>query len=532
MCEVKRFVRGDIDGFFALGLDNLVMLILMSNLCQGFLGFSPELFFGTILPASAVGLAIGNVYYWRQALRLAEHENRHDVCALPYGTSILTIIAFVFLAMFPAQQMALAEGLSKEEADLVAWRAGLLACFGSGLIEFFGSFIVYKLRDFTPRAALLSTLAGIGFAFIALDFVFRSYAFPLIGLTTLGLTIIVYYGGVRLKFGLPAGLVTLFLGTAIAWGLFYAGEPSVVAKTPLQTSALGLYIPLPIVGDLWAAFEMAPRLLPVLAPLGIIHLVLSLQIIESADAAGDRYPARSSLAMNGVGTIGAALFGSPFPTSLYIGHPGWKVLGARAGYSVLNALFIGAVCLSGTASILFYFIPVEAGMAILIWIGVSMMSQAFEVTQKKHVPAVVFGIIPVVGAYGALILKHGLATAGTVAQTSFFNETVLRVMETSRTFFGTGAFAIEQGYVYTSLILSAATVFVIEKKFHYAALWFLAAAIGSATGLMHQYELAFADSVSKLDIDLNQWFWSYLTISAFLWATPLITTEKKPEHLL
>ena len=49
---------------------------------------------------------------------------------------------------------------------------------------------------------------------------------------------------------------------------------------------------------------------------------------------------------------------------------------------------------------------------------------------------------------------------------------------------------------------------------------------------MHQYELAFADSVSKLDIDLNQWFWSYLTISALLWATPLITTEKQPEHLL
>ena len=159
---VKRFVRGDLDGFFALGLDNMVMLILMSNLCQGFLGFSSELFFGKILPATAVGLAIGNVYYWRQALSLAERENRQDVCALPYGTSILTIIAFVFLAMFPAQQLALADGLSKEEADLVAWRAGLLACFGSGLIEFFGSFIVYRLRDFTLglHCSLLSQVSA------------------------------------------------------------------------------------------------------------------------------------------------------------------------------------------------------------------------------------------------------------------------------------------------------------------------------------------------------------------------------------
>ena len=282
------------------------MLILMSNLCQGFLGFSSELFFGKILPATAVGLAIGNVYYWRQALSLAEREKRQDVCALPYGTSILTIIAFVFLAMFPAQQLALADGLSKEEADLVAWRAGLLACFGSGLIEFFGSFIVYRLRDFTPRAALLSTLAGIGFAFISLDFVFRSYAFPLIGITTLGLTIIIYYGGVRLKLGLPAGFVALLIGTAIAWVLVFAGEPSVVAKAPLQINQLGIYVPIPLFKDLWAAFEMAPRLMPVLAPLGIIHLVLSLQIIESADAAGDRFPARSSLAINGAGTLAAS----------------------------------------------------------------------------------------------------------------------------------------------------------------------------------------------------------------------------------
>jgi AGZA family xanthine/uracil permease-like MFS transporter len=527
---VKRFVRGDLDGFFALGLDNMVMLILMSNLCQGFLGFSSELFFGKILPATAVGLAIGNVYYWRQALSLAEREHRQDVCALPYGTSILTVIAFVFLAMFPAQQLALADGLSKEEADLIAWRAGLLACFGSGLIEFFGSFIVYRLRDFTPRAALLSTLAGIGFAFISLDFVFRSYAFPLIGITTLGLTIIIYYGGVRLKFGLPAGFVALLIGTAIAWVLVFAGEPSVVADAPLQINHLGIYVPIPLFNDLWAAFEMAPRLIPVLAPLGIIHLVLSLQIIESADAAGDRFPARSSLAINGVGTLAASLFGSPFPTSLYIGHPGWKALGARAGYSLLNAIFIGAVCLSGTASIIFYFIPVEAGIAILIWIGVSMMSQAFETTPKKHIPAAVFGIIPVVGAYGALILKHGLATAGTVAETSFFNEATLSVMEASRTFFGTGAFAIEQGYVYTSIILSAATVFIIEKRFRQAALWFLAGAVGSATGLMHQYELTFADSVSRLDLEFNQWFWSYLTIFALLWVIPYLTVDAESER--
>ena len=39
------------------------------------------------------------------------------------------------------------------------------------------------------------------------------------------------------------------------------------------------------------------------------------------------------------GSIAAAAFGSCFPTTIYIGHPGWKAMGARTGYSILNAVF-------------------------------------------------------------------------------------------------------------------------------------------------------------------------------------------------
>ena len=373
---MKLFVKGDIDGFFALGLDNMLMLILMSSLCQGFLGFSSELFFTKILPAAAIGLAIGNIYYARTALKLGRQENRDDVCALPYGTSILTVVAFVFLVMSPTQQFALNQGLSKEEADLMAWRAGLLACFGSGCVEFFGSFVVYHIRRFTPRAAMLSTLAGLGFTFIALDFVFRSYAYPLVGIVTLGITMIMYFGGVRLRLGIPVGLLILLLGTAMAWIFYKDVEIPIVPGGPLQLEMISFYVPLPVIGDLIAAFGMLPQLLPILAPLGMIHLVLSLQVIESAEVAGDKYEPKPALAASGLGTIAVSLFGSPFPTAIYIGHPGWKALGARAGYSVLNAIVIGLMCLTGTASILFHYIPVEAGMAILIWIGMSMLGQS------------------------------------------------------------------------------------------------------------------------------------------------------------
>ena len=99
---------------------------------------------------------------------------------------------------------------------------------------------------------------------------------------------------------------------------------------------------MPVVGDLVAALgggHLLPYLSVIIA-MGLFNVLGSLQNIESAEAAGDAYDTRPSLTINGIGSIAAALFGSAFPTTIYIGHPGWKALGARAGYSVLNGAFV------------------------------------------------------------------------------------------------------------------------------------------------------------------------------------------------
>ena len=92
----RLFVKGDIDGLFGLGLDNLVNLILMSSLCLGFLGFSNELFYGQILPGAAIGMIVGNAFYAWQAIRLAKREGRNDVCALTFGLNIIAVFGSVF----------------------------------------------------------------------------------------------------------------------------------------------------------------------------------------------------------------------------------------------------------------------------------------------------------------------------------------------------------------------------------------------------------------------------------------------------
>ena len=50
---LRLFHRGDLDGFFALGLDNMLMLILMSNFCLGFPLYMPV---SAFFAALALGL--------------------------------------------------------------------------------------------------------------------------------------------------------------------------------------------------------------------------------------------------------------------------------------------------------------------------------------------------------------------------------------------------------------------------------------------------------------------------------------------
>jgi len=488
---MKRFVRGDLDGFFGLALDNLILLLVLSGLCRYVLGFPDELIAGRILPGAAVSLLAGNLYYAHQARRLARESGRNDVCALPYGLNAVTVFAFVFLVMLPAKLAAQVAGA--EDPARIAWQAGLLACFSCGVIELAAAFVVERIRRATPRAALLSTLAGLALAFISLGFLFRVYASPVVGLSTLGVILLGYFGRVRFRGGLPVGLVAVALGTALAWS-------TGLAPTTPAPGAPALHLPLPVLGDLIASFrtDFIVSYFVIIVPMGLFIVAGSMQNLESAEAAGDRYPARPSLAVNGLGSVLAAVFGSCFPTTLYIGHPGWKAMGARAAYSSVSGIVLALLCFTGTLAHVAYLIPIEAGMAILLWIGVVMSAQAFQATPAHHAPAVVIGILPGLATWGALMAKAGLHAAGLgVPGGEAFTAELLPKFLQSDVYIG-GAFALEQGVVFTAMILSAMTVCIIDRRFETAAIWCGIAALLSATGLMHGYQLTFGDTVLAL----------------------------------
>jgi AGZA family xanthine/uracil permease-like MFS transporter len=511
-------VRGDVDGFFGLALDNLVQLLLIDSLCRNVLGFSSELIYGRVLPGAVVSLVVGNLFYARQALRLAKKTGRHDVCALPYGINTISLFAFVFLVMLPAKLAAEAAGAA--DPARVAWQAGLVACLGSGLIEVAGAFVAETVRRFTPRAALLATLAGIALTFISLGFLFRTYARPVVGLTTLAVVLLTYFGRVRFRGGLPGGLVAVALGTLIAW---MTGLAPLGARPALSA---GLYLPIPVVGDLidalrggqWVAY------LSVIVPMGLFNVVGSLQNIESAEAAGDTFETRPAMIVNGLGTLAAALFGSCFPTTIYIGHPGWKALGARAGYSVMNALFFAVVGVSGTLAYIAWAVPIDAGMAILLWIGIVMTAQAFLATPPEHAPAVAVGLLPAVAGWGSLMAKNGLRAAGVGLPGRLqFSAELIPAFLRSDTWIH-GGFALEQGFIFSSMILAALSVELLERRFRRAAFWAAVAAVFSLLGLMHSYGWTPTDTVVTLT---PAWPWAigYGVMALLFFVAPWVTVE-------
>ena len=508
--------RGDLDGFFALALDNLVNLLLISGFCLGLLGFTPALFYGRILPATAVSLIIGNGFYAWQAHVLARRENRMDVCALPYGISIFTVFAFSLFVMLPAQRAALAAGMAKPAADLIAWRAGIAACLGAGLVEAVGGIWADKLRALIPRAALLATPAMVGLLMISGLFFFRCVEYPLIGFSTLGLVFALYYGRMTLRGGLPTSLVAVALGTILAWLFHRTGSDALVPVGQPAFDQIGLRLPVPVIGDLWGALPYLYPYLPVILPLGLLNLVSSLQALESAEAAGDRFPGRSALVINGLGTVGAALGGSPFATSLYYGHPGWKALGARAGYSTLNAVFFTLVLMTGTLSLITYAVPIEAGMAVLVWIGATIFIQAFAAVPTQHYPAVAVGMLPVAGGFTALVARHALVGAGVV-----FSPELIGRIERTRGFSLNGAFATDAGYILMSVVWASATVFLIERRFGRAAWCMGLAAAACAAGLMHGFAVAPGDVVA---VARPAWRWvvAYLVMAGVFAVVPFI----------
>jgi AGZA family xanthine/uracil permease-like MFS transporter len=196
---VRWWVGGDWNAFFGLFTNVVLNVLVLSGLVLGVIEMPGDVVFGRILPALGIALPLGNLYYAFLAMQLAKREGRSDVTAMPYGPSVPHMFIVVFLIMLPIKLQT--------GTWVVAWQAGLAWCFVIGVIVLLGAFIGPTIRKYTPRAAMLGTLAGISLTFISMRPAYQSWEVPWIAFITLGLILMGWVAGARLPLNMPAGLL-------------------------------------------------------------------------------------------------------------------------------------------------------------------------------------------------------------------------------------------------------------------------------------------------------------------------------------
>lgn len=455
---------GDLNGFLALALDNTTQLIILSGMLIGVFRFPADLVLHRIVPGTALGVLAGDLAYTWLAVRLMRRTGRAEVTAMPFGIDTPTLFAMVFGVLGPVM-------VATGDPEL-AWKVGMGVTVAIGTAKTLLAFAGDWLRRVVPRAALLGSIAGVAILLIGFLPALKVLGDPLVGFVALAVLLLTLLGGLRLPLGVPGAFAAILAGTAVFWLRSWLGAgQGAAASIPVEWRVA---LPWPTL----AWLDAVPQTLPYLSvalPFALVTVVGGIDNTESAAAAGDEYRARDVLLTEALATVLAGICGGVIQNTPYIGHPAYKAMGARAGYTLATALVIGAGAFVGVLSLLVAVLPEAAVATILIFIGLEITAQGFLASPPRHGPAVAISFIPVAAAVvliqaGALLAGVGKSGADLVGDAAGTYQTLL---------------VLGNGFILTAVLWASAVVFIIDRRFGLAACIFAVASLATLCGLVH-----------------------------------------------
>ena len=503
------FYRRDLTAFWALFADNLANVVILSGICLFVFNMPERIVFGRILPGLGVSLLVGLSFYVYLARKLARKEQRNDVTALPYGISTPVMFVYLFGIIGPVYWNLKAAG--NPNAAIIAWQIGMAAAFLGGIIEMLGSILGPWLKRITPRAGMLGTLAGIAIVWIATVPLAKIFENPLVGFASLMIVLAGLVAGVKMPLRLPAGLIAIIVGTLVG---FFAGA------SKIDFSGVGFHAPIPVLGDLIAGIRLLfsyTWVLAVVLPIEIYNFIETMNNVESAEAAGDKYPVRTCQIMDGVGTMVGTLFGSAFPTTVYIGHPAYKRLKGRCGYALGVGIVLFLAAIFGFVDFLYKLIPTAAVAPMLVFVGLVITAQAFSATPARHSLAVAAAIIPHMSNILSTKIRGAVMVANAemnVASAEFAEKAAQQGIA------WVGQSALSQGAIITGLMWGAILANLTDLDFKKATAFSGTAAFLTLIGIIH---------APNLGLHFSTIFWGYIMMTALFAAAWLGKLERDPE---
>ncbi|MGH4036785.1 MAG: xanthine/uracil/vitamin C permease [Sphaerochaeta sp.] len=478
--KVPFFTKGDGGGMAYLIPNNIVNYLIVIVTLSLVLGWPDDLVYGKVIPGMSVGLMAGCFYYAYMAKKLAKKEGRIDVTALLSGVSTTAMFVILYGVITPLSYAI--------DDPYLAWSAALAATFIGGFIEFMGGFIGPWMKKRIPRAALLGTVAGIGFIWMATQGLFDIYGDPILGLPIFCIAMVGLFGGYLFPKKIPPLVV------AIVGGIIYA---IALGKSSFDFTSVGFYIPNPIsnIEYLIDGFSLVVPYLTIVIPIEIYNFIETMDNVEGANAVGDNYSVREAQFADGICTMISAICGGIVPNTVWLGHAGLKKTNAGIGYSVVSGIIIGAAGIFGFFSFLSGLIPPAICAITFLWCAVVMLAQSFKYTEKKHYAGVAVAMIPPVAdfLYSEITGAVGLAGIWTETLSSgltgYSGEVTQQLIDSGVMW--NGVTAVKAGAILIGIILGSFTVFVIDHRLDKAAISMLVAALLSTFGFIHFAELGF-----------------------------------------
>jgi AGZA family xanthine/uracil permease-like MFS transporter len=500
------WVPGDWNAFFGFGTNILVNLLTLTALLRFVLQMPDEMVFKRILPAAGMMMCMSTMYYAWLAYRLAKKTGRTDVCALPSGISVPHMFIVTLVIMLPVKLATEAVTHNKLAAATAGWQAGLTWVFIQSFVLMGGGFIAPIVRKITPKAALLGALAGVSITFISMKPALEMFMTPAIGVVCFAIILVAWFGGIKYA-GIPAGLVAIAGGMLIAWGSTAIAPTALghslhmdaiggmtVANLKASVDTFGFAVPHPAIGLVLGGLHWSflKTILVTAIPFGIYDLVEAMDNVVSASAAGDSYPTTRVLTADGVVSLFGCLMGNPYINAVYIGHPGWKAMGGRIGYSAATGIMVIALSWFGIISLMTAVIPVVAISPILLYIGMLIGSQAFQESPKRHAPAIVVALVPSLAAWGKLQIENSL---GAVSGIHHITPDMIAAMAQTGVLYH-GLSILGGGSILAGVVLGAMTTYIIDRKFLFASGFAMAGAVLTFFGLMHGEAVGFGQTPS------------------------------------
>jgi len=468
------FVPGDLNGFFALMFDNLTVLSFLAGILIFVFQYPAEIVFGKMFPGTAFGVLVGDLLYSYLAIRLAQKTGKSDITAMPLGLDTPSTIGIALTVLGPAF-LYLKTKYNVTDAAMMTWYIGMSTMVMIGLTKFIFSFFSSKIQKILPQAGLLGSLAGIGLALIGFMPIAEIFGMPIVGVISLGIILYTLIARINLPGKIPPVLFAVVLGTV----LYYILAPMGLVAGGFSFPKFELHFGLPIpTFNFINGFVESLNYLPIAFPFALLTIAGAINVTESANVAGDDYKVREIMWVDALATTISGLSGGVAQTTPYIGHPAYKAMGSRIGYTILTGLFVGLGGIFGYASFIVELIPRAVLAPILVFVALDIISMAFQVVQPKYAMAVAFSYFPTL----ARLLQIKLTNPEYVP-TNVFDGLVQNLGKHIPEI--TVIIALGNGFILTAMLWAAFIASLIDRKFIHTAIYLIILAGLSFFGIIH-----------------------------------------------